>query len=209
MKCTKVCMSAALLLLGMLRIPAQEKLDAHQLWRQGKYREAITVCEGELAVNPHNVDSHVVLIWSLVDNGQYAEAEQRGNTARKTVGDDTRIIEALAEAKYFLSKNNESLELFQKYISAVPLTASRVGAAYYYMGQIFIRQQRFQHADIAFSAAVQIEPQRDRWWTRLGYAREQGSDYELALEAYDRAISLNPTQTEAVRGRERCIERIN
>ncbi|MBR4012605.1 MAG: tetratricopeptide repeat protein, partial [Spirochaetaceae bacterium] len=80
---------------------------------------------------------------------------------------------------------------------------SRYGEAYYYMGEIYIRQSKFNHADIAFTQAVKTEPLKDYWWTRLGYAREMSQNYEIALEAYEQAITLNPYRTEAKNGKER------
>ena len=90
---------------------------------------------------------------------------------------DLRLIEILGEAKYYLGKNNGALEQFQRYVANAPESGSRVGAAYYFMGEIYIRQARYQHADISLSAAVKKEPLLDRWWTRLGYAREMAGNY--------------------------------
>jgi tetratricopeptide (TPR) repeat protein len=101
---------------------AQNRPDALRLYQQGRYAEAIAQCEAELFQDPQNRESYVVLCWSLVANRQYAEAEQRATQARTLSWYDHRIIEVLAEAKYFLGKNSESLSLFQEYISLVPVT---------------------------------------------------------------------------------------
>jgi tetratricopeptide (TPR) repeat protein len=129
-------------------------------------------------------------------------------------------VEVLAEAKYFLGKNTESFALFQEYITLIPdiaISRTRMDTAYYYMGELYIRQARFEHADIAFSTAVHIEPNIDLWWTRLGYAREmaqnsagatKAEDYAKTIEAYDRALALNPASDDALRGKERSLSRI-
>lgn len=100
------------------------------------------------------------------------------------------------------------MEQFQKYVANAPENGSRVGDAYYYMGEIFIRQARYQHADIALSAAVKKQPLFDKWWIRLGYAREMAKNYYEAMNAYDEALRLNSSSVEAERGRNRVSSKI-
>ena len=179
------------------------KQDALVLYHNGNYRESVQVCEEELKENPNRVDSYVVMCWSLVKNKQYAEAEERALSGLEVSPYDLRLIEILGEAKYFLGKNTGAMEQFQKYVASAPESGARVGTAYYYMGEIFIRQARYQHADIAFSSAVKKEPMLDSWWVRLGYAREMAGNYYEAVNAYDEALRLNASSIEASRGRDR------
>lgn len=187
---------------------SQTKKDALKLYRNGDYAEAIKVCQEEITAKPNNMDSYVVLCWSLVKNKQYTETEFWAKKGREISFYDQRIIEILAEAKYYLGKNMESLSLFQEYISLVPTNGSRVGAAYYFMAEIYVRMGKFNHADIAFSQAVKTEPLNDAWWTRLGYVREMTKNYKLSALAYEKAISLNNLNTEAKRGKERVMKNI-
>ncbi len=191
-----------------LACAVSQKADALVLYRTGNYPEAIKICEEEITANPENIDSYCVLCWSLVRNRQYAEAEQRSTEARKVNSSDVRLIEIQAEAKFYLGKNTAALELFQLYLANVPVNGSRIGNAYYYMGEIYIRQAKFQHADISFTAAVRTEPQVDYWWTRCGYAREMAGSYSSAMEAYSKALDLNPSQADAARGKERVAARL-
>lgn len=182
---------------------AQTKPDALKEYNAGNFVRAIEICQSEIQANDKNMDSYAVLCWSLISNKQYNEAEFWANHARKIAQYDQRIIEALAEAKFYLGKNQESLNLFQEYLSLVSLSASRSGLAYYFMGEIFIRQAKYQHADIALSQAVAIEPLKDFWWLRLGYTRELARSYGSALLAYNQALTLSPFLEDAVSGRER------
>ncbi len=184
------------------------KQDALVLYQNGRYPEAIAVCEQELAENPTRVESYVVMCWSLVRNRQYSEAEQRANEGLALSPYDLRLIEILGEARYFLGKNNSAMEQFQKYVASAPESGSRVGSAYYYMGEIYIRQARYQHADIALTAAVKKEPLLERWWIRLGYAREMAKNYYQSVEAYDEALHLNSSSVEAERGRQRVSAKL-
>jgi len=187
---------------------AQSKPDALVLYRQGNYAEAIKICEQEITTNPRNIDSYCVLCWSLVRNRQYAEGEMRANEARKLAPADVRLMEILAEAKYYQGKNNEALEMFRTYIASAPSNAARIGNAYYYMGEIYIRQGKYQHADISMTTAVYTEPLVDIWWTRCGYAREMAGSYATALEAYSKALELKASNADAARGKERVAARL-
>lgn len=182
--------------------------DALVLYHNGKYRESIQVCEEEIAENPNRVDSYVVMCWSLVKNKQYAEAEQRANDGLIVSPYDLRLIEVLGEAKFYLGKNSAAMEQFQRYVASAPESGARVGTAYYFMGEIFIKQARYQHADIALSSAVKKEPLLDSWWVRLGYAREMAGNYMESVNAYDEALRLNPSSIEASRGRERSSAKL-
>ncbi|MGP1588124.1 MAG: tetratricopeptide repeat protein [Treponemataceae bacterium] len=174
----------------------------------GNYSEAVTVCEGEIEKNQNNIDSYVVMCWALVANKQYSESEIWAAKAISISPYDQRVIEVLAEAKYFQGKNDEALSLFQNYIGIVQTGGSRSGDVYYYMGEIYIRKGKFQHADIAFSQAVKTEPLNDIWWTRLGYAREMTKNYRLAALAYERALTINAQNSEAKKGLARVTDRI-
>ncbi len=186
----------------------QQKVDALQLYYNGQYAQAIAACQQELVANPNNLDSYVVMCWALVKNRQYAEAEQWANAGLRVNTYDHRLIEILGEAKFYLGKNREALDLFEQYISYVPNMSGRVGNAYYFMGEIYIRQGKYQHADISLTMAVRLEPLLDYWWMRLGYAREMAGSYRTAVAAYEKSLSLNAGQTDAARGRERAQARL-
>ncbi len=185
-----------------------QQKDALVLYHNGKYKESVQVCEEELKENPNRVDSYVVMCWSLVKNKQYAEAEHRATEGLGVSAYDLRLIEVLGEARYYLGKNNGAMEQFQKYVASANDSSSRLGTAYYFMGEIYIRQGRYQHADISLSSAVKKEPLIDNWWIRLGYAREMAGNYLEALEAYDEALRLNSSSVDASRGRDRVKDKI-
>ncbi len=206
----KIQFLAAVFILLSIAAAAQNdapaKQDALLFYNSGRYSEAIKICEQELAAEPNRVDSYVVMCWAMVRNKQHSEAEQKANEGLAISPYDLRLIEILGEARYFLGKNNGAIEQFQRYVANAPESGSRVGTAYYYMGEIYIKQARYQHADISLSTAVKKEPLLDRWWVRLGYAREMAKDYHGAINAYDEALRLNPSSVDAERGRARVSQ---
>lgn len=197
----------SLMLLGaVISALAQAKPDALKLYREGKYEEARVVCMAELEANPNNIESYVVLGWSLLSLGRYADAELYAVRAFERVRRDPRIIEVMGEAAFFQGKNDQALAHFQSYINLLP-DGSRMGLVYYFMGEIYLRKERWSHADIAFRTAVQYEGSNARWWARLGYAREKNGEWTYATEAYEQALKFDPALLDAKQGRDRVLAR--
>ena len=201
----KKLQSAFFILTLSASVFAQTKPDALVLYKQGKYAEAVAVCENEIKANPSNLDSYVVITWALLADKQYDRAYTIADKGRKIAQSDPRLIETQAEACYNLGKNAEALKLFQDYISYAP-NGIRIPSSYYFMGEIYLRMAQYQHADIAFSVAVILDAYNSFWWVRLGYAREQMKDYRYSLEAYDKALRLNKNNVDALKGRELVLK---
>jgi len=180
--------------------------DALKLYNDGRYEEARRSCLAELRGDPQSIEAYVVLSWSLIALERYADAENyalKGYTLRR----DPRLAESLGEAAFHLGRNEAALRNFQNYVSAVP-EGFRVGLAYYFMGEIYVRLGRFAHADIAFTTALGFTPLNAHWWIRLGWAREKANDPAHALEAYERALAIDPRLEDAKAGLERVSERL-
>ena len=202
--------ATAILLLAALcasPVTAQEKPDALKLYREGKYDEARAVCLEELSVNTNNLESYVVLVWSLLSLERWADAELYASRAYTTIRKDPRIVEALGEAAFYQGKNSEAIAHFRDYVNLLP-DGSRIGTVYYLMGETYLRLVRPGHADIAIRTALQFEPRNARWWTRLGYVRETASDWAYSLEAYDTALGIDPGLVDALRGKDRVLSRV-
>jgi tetratricopeptide (TPR) repeat protein len=176
--------------------------DALVEYRSGNYETAVAICKTELNSRPNNLDSHVVLCWSLIRLGRYEEGRTYALAGRNLSRYDIRIIEILGEVNYYLGQNNESLQYFQEYINLAP-EGGRIDTVYYFLGEIYIRLGRFRHADIALSTAVHYMPGNAAWWTRLAYARENAGDLQEAVKAYEQALTLNAQLSDASRGLER------
>ena len=188
-------------------LTAQTKPDALKEYRQGNLDRAIEICILEITDSPGNMDSYTVLGWSLIKKGDYQRALEYGKQGLSHNFHDTRIIEIVGEANYYLGNNLDALENFERYCVLAP-TGDRIELVYFYMGEIFIRLGEYNHADVAFTTAVYHSPNQARWWARLGYAREMARDYQYSLEAYDQSLQLNPSLTEALRGKERVEQKV-
>ena len=194
-------------LITTLAVTAQDKYDAVELYRNGDYSGAIEVCRKELEEMPNRMDAHAVLGWSLLKLERYQEALEASQVAFQISRYDPRIIENAGESLFYLGRRAEALRYFEEYAAISP-TGGRIDLVYYFMGEIFIQQGKFNNADIALSTALYHSPNVANWWTRLGYARERGGDFQWSLEAYNKALALNPNLVDAVRGRSRVEQQL-
>jgi tetratricopeptide (TPR) repeat protein len=189
-------------------VHAQQRQDALAEYRNGRYERAVELCRLEIEANPNNLDAHVVICWSLIRMRLYEEGRLYALEGWNISRYDPRIVEILGEIYFFQGNNAESLRYLQDYINLAP-QGSRIDTVYYYMGEIFIRQGKFRHADIALSTAVYYMPKNAGWWTRLGYARESAGDRREALNAYEQALALNSQLPDARRGLDRVRLALN
>lgn len=179
---------------------ATPQRDALVLYRQGDFNGSVTITLEEIQATPENMDSYVVLGWSLLRLGRYKEAQDYAERATKIRRYDHRVLEILGEAHYYQGRLTEALKWFEEYANLAP-QGDRISLVYYFMGEAYIQMGEFNHADIALSTAVYLAPNTAKWWERLGYARMQAKDYRYARIAYDQALRLNPDLTESVSAR--------
>ncbi|HHU35612.1 MAG TPA: tetratricopeptide repeat protein [Treponema sp.] len=205
----------ALVLLSLLAAVAQEKPDALKSYRHGRdleavgrmedakgaYGEAINICKEDLVVNPRNMDAYTIFGWSLVRMGKYRETVDICQEALK-ISNDHRIVETMGEAYFYLGNYKESLRNMEKYTDAAP-RGERISTAYFFIGETYRITRQYNRADIAYSAAVHLEPAIALWWFRLGTVRETVGDKIGASDAYRRAVKLRPDYQDANEGLKR------
>jgi tetratricopeptide (TPR) repeat protein len=193
-------LTVLLLLTGLMPLVAQQP-DALELYKAGKFGDAVTATLEEIKTNPQNMDSYVVLCWSLQKLDRHQDALNYANQAIKLNAYDFRIIEVVGESSFYLGKNLEALKAFEQYAVLAP-SGDRIEKAYYFMGEIYLQLGQYNRADISLTTAVYHSPQTAAWWSRLGYARMLAKDYPSSKKAYDEALRQNPGLAEAARGRQ-------
>lgn len=176
-------------------LESRNRLEEAQVY----YNEAVRICNQELAANPSNMDSYTVLTWALQRQKKYAEVITWGERALRVNANDYRIVETMGEAYFYLDNFPQSLQFMQRYVNSMP-QGERTAVAYFFIGEIYRLQGRFLHADIAYTAALRLDPGPALWWYRLGSVRESAGETAPAAEAYERAIRLNPGYREAAEG---------
>ena len=201
MRLSSAAAVVVLLSFSLAPVFAQDKPDALELYRGAKYAEAIKVCQQEIAVSPNNIDSYVVMAWSLLRLQQYSDALASGQKAVAISPNDPRVIQIVGEADVFLGRFDDALKNLEEYVALRP-NGDRVARVYWLMGECYIKLKEYQNADISISTAVYYEQNNPAWWARLGYARELANDLAWAKDAYDHALKLDPGQADAQRGRD-------
>ncbi|NLM01154.1 MAG: tetratricopeptide repeat protein [Treponema sp.] len=201
---------ALICLLSSVSLFAQEKKDALKSYRAGrdfevagnmteakaKFQESVDICRAELQENSRNIESYVVITWSLIRLQDYRETVRLCNEALKINPKEYRIIETLGEAYFYLDNYTESLKNFENYLAGLP-NGDRSSVAMFFMAEIYRLQGRHAHADIAYCAALYKEPGNSLWWYRLGRVRENANDKAGAKSAYERALRLRPNYPDA------------
>lgn len=200
----------SLVFLSSVSLFSQKEKNALVSWRNGNYDEAVEICLEELATLPissfaERMDSYTVLCWSLIGLQRFDEVIKYGSEAYEKSSRDWRFVAVLAEAHYNLGNNNESLYFLEKYIE-LKSSGDKADYMYYLMGHVFLRLEEYNRADVALSMAVYLKPLDAKWWSRLGYAREQAKDYQRAEDAYNKALSINSSLVDAERGMKRVHE---
>ena len=166
------------------------------------FQQSVDVCKQELQQNPKNIESYVVLGWSLLRLENYQETIKISQEALKLSPKEYRIIETLAEAYFYIDNYTESLKLFEQYVNGLP-NGERCATAYFFVGEIYRLTRKYEHADIAYCMALKKEPGVSLWWYRLGRSREDGGNKAGAKKAYEQAIKIKPNYPDASSGLKR------
>jgi len=193
--------SIVLMIFSQSKAIAQE--DALAEYRNGNYERAAEICKNEIRQTPNNVESYIVLCWSLLHLGRYNEAVSYADKAYSLSKYDVRVIEIMGEVNYYQGKNESALNYFQEYVNLAP-EGQRIETVYYLMGEIYIRMGYFHYADIAISTALHYLPKNARWWVRAGYAREMSGELREAIAAYQQALKLDRNLSDAKIGLDRA-----
>jgi tetratricopeptide (TPR) repeat protein len=195
--------------IAVLPVFSQPKPDALASYRAGrefenqgrtedanaKYAEAVKICTDEISAKTATMDTYAVLTWTLQRQKKYSEVISRGQEALKN-GTDYRIIETMGEAYFYLGNFPSSLKNMQTYSNQLP-QGDRASVAYFFMGEIYRFQKKFHYADIAYTTALQLSPDVSLWWFRLGSVRESIGSKQYAIDAYEKAIKLDPAYKQA------------
>jgi tetratricopeptide (TPR) repeat protein len=163
------------------------------------YNEAIRICQDEVSRNAATRDTYTAITWALQRQRKYADVIIWGERGLRLYADDFRIVETMAEAYFYLNDYNHSLSFMQRYTNAMP-QGERISVAYFFIGEIFRLEQKYRHADIAYTTAVRLEPTLALWWFRLAQVREILGDTAPAIQAYEQALRINPAYSEAAAG---------
>ena len=171
------------------------------------YNLAVRLCNEEISRNAATRDTYTALTWTLQRQKKYADVITWGERGLRLFTDEYRIVEVMGEAYFYLDDYDRSLRFMQRYTNYLP-RGERAAIAYFFIGEIYRLRNQHHHADVAYSAAVQLEKNIALWWYRLGMAREAAGDSREATVAFQQAIALNPDYREAREGLARSLGQV-
>jgi tetratricopeptide (TPR) repeat protein len=163
------------------------------------YTSADTEALTELSREPGNYEAYEILSLAMLAREEYEEALKYGKEGLAIRGDSMEMVAAVGISSFYLGRNEEALGHFNHYIRRAPL-GERIHLIYFYTGEVYIRQQQWQKADIALSSALYHSPTMGSWWVKLGSLRLNKEAWIRAGEAFQEALELDPSNEEARRG---------
>jgi len=179
-----------------------EMAETRKAESQLAFQRSLAMTERLLSKEPSNPDLQTLKTWNLFRLHRYVDTVVYAQSVLNT-REDHRVLETMAEALFFLNKNEEALSAFGRYFTIAPENDDRRSSAFYYVGEIYFRIKKYEHADIAFSTAVSIEKNMYYWWYRLGLVKEILGQYRRAYEAFNSSLSLKSNFKPALEARER------
>lgn len=179
-----------------------EMAESRQTESQLDFQRSLAMTERLLTADQANTDLQTLKTWNLFRLHRYLDTVVYAQNVLNA-HQDYRIIETMAEALYFLGKNEEALSAFSRYFTLSPEDDDRRSSAYYYVGEIYFRIKKFEHADIAFSTAVALEKNMYYWWYRLGIVEEILGNYRRAYQSFNASLVLNSSFQPAIEAKAR------
>jgi len=168
------------------------------------YNEVVRVVFDQLARNAATRDSYVLLTRALRRLNRHNDVINWGRRGLQIFPDEFRLMETMGQSFFFLGNFEQSLAYMERYANAMP-DGDRISLAYFFIGEIFRLTNKYHRADMAYTTALLFEPGMALWWYRLGSVREQIGDREPAMEAYQRALDINPNHNGARNGMARLM----
>ena len=179
-----------------------EMAETRKAESQLAFQRSLAMTERLLSKEPSNPDLQTLKTWNMFRLHRYVDTVVYAQSVLNT-REDHRVLETMAEALFFLNKNEEALSAFGRYFTIAPENDDRRSSAFYYVGEIYFRIKKYEHADIAFSTAVSMEKNMYYWWYRLGLVKEILGQYRRAYEAFNTSLSLKSNFKPALEARER------
>lgn len=183
------------------RSRAWQKLGESQAMNEHE-EKAIQALEQALHLDPNNLEAHMSLAVSYINEGYDAAAN---STLLKYLA---RTHPHLAPSSEFpvLKDQNTNPWARLNYVRELFLKAARENAASGQMdpdvqialGVLFYSSSAYDQARDCFEAALESRPDDFQLWNRLGATLANGGNPELATEAYHKALELRPTFTRAI-----------
>jgi tetratricopeptide (TPR) repeat protein len=157
--------------------------------------EAIELLKTKIAYFEHSAAIHDALGQLLVEQGRYAEGASMLREASVLAMDDQTIREHLAFALYYAKQYHEGAKVFARLLKNDGY--ARRADVYGALGECQSRDGQLNEARQTLEMATQLDSSCIGYWLGLGRVAAELNDWPGADLAVQRALSMEPTSSEA------------
>ena len=159
---------------------------------RGEFDKAIAAYQKAIEVDeesPFWVYRH--LGFSLSQMGDLDGAIEAYEQALVRAPEDVATYGLLGQAQGKAEKLEEAISSYQK---AIEIQPEQPFWLYFNLGGFLTRLEQFEPGILAYREASRLEPENPGIYRLLGETQSKFSDFEGAIESYQKAIAINPRQ---------------
>lgn len=168
--------------------------QAHQLYNEGRYDEALTILNEGLLVYPHAVELHVGMAYAQLAREEYAWARRSFETALTLEPDHEDALAGLGETLLKLGERPGALAAFERVLT---LGLQDDHELMLQIGRALFREGVLVQAHRFFELAAAAHPDSADAAACLGYASHRLGREGAAMYWLRRAMQLEVTYAEA------------
>ena len=168
--------------------------QAHQLYNEGRYDEALKVLQEGLTLYPNSVELHVGTAYAYLAREEYAWARRSFEASLALDPDHEDALAGLGEALLKVGARTDALLAFERILS---LGFQEDHDLMLQIGRAMFREGLLRHAQRFFEHAVTAQQDSAEAAACIGYASHRSGDDSGALYWLRRALQIDPCHCEA------------
>jgi len=168
--------------------------QAHQLYNEGRYDEALTLLKEGVALYPNAVEIHVGMAYAYLAREEFAWALRSFETALALDPAHEDALAGLGEVMLKVGRQQPGLSAFQQVLT---LGFREDADLMLQIGRALFREGLLHHAQRFFEYAVAARPDSPDAAACVGYAAHRLGDEGTALYWLRRALEIDPQYTES------------
>lgn len=174
----------------------------NELYREGKYAEALSAFEEFLRLNPKAYQTRLNIYNCYRELGEYEKAIEQCNLILENVSQDETLGKEMAAKAlagigecYLMQKDMENA---QKYFEQSIETYPENELIAYNVGEIFFSNQKLEEALRYFTLASELKPDWSDSYYKLGLVYLNTGDLAKAAENFEKFLTLEQDTERAV-----------
>ncbi len=159
--------------------------------KRNDYKRAEEMLKQAVNIRPSDPRNRYNLGYVLMKQGKKERAAEELREAERLGEKDTEILESVGDAYITMKNYDRGLETFQKLADI----NSRNVKVLFRLGEIYYEQGDLDRAYESFRKITAIEPATENAriaWLNMGSILDDTQRYDEAVDAYQKALTLNP-----------------